>query len=161
MVRKNRIGYLTGRFLILFVKEVGMMTSRCKSMLFAVSLLFLAGAISSPWAHAGQRSIFNGIPTEADCRICHNDQDFNEDRHHYLIGTVIPELDESLAPDAPAVPGEDYGCLSCHEIENGVFKEFRDCMVCHPVWIVTGPPGRGDNVHHNITSVSCIDCHSD
>jgi len=127
-----------------------MMTSRYKSIFFAVSLLFLAGAISSPWCHAGQKSIFTGIPTEADCRICHDDQDFNVLLHHNLIGTVIPELDESLAPDAPnAVPGELYECQSCHEGgHHPPPVDCRDCLQCHPVWIVTGPPGRGDNVHH-------------
>ena len=132
-----------------------MMTSRYGSILFAISLLFLAGAISSPWCHAGRRSIFTGIPTEADCRLCHGD-DMNVVLHHNLIGTVIPEWDESTAPGASnAVPGEPYECLSCHDMNNVT----RDCLQCHPAWIVTGPPGRcGDNVHHNI-SVSCNYCH--
>ena len=133
------------------------MTSRYKSILFAVSLLFLAGAISSPWCYAGARSIFDGNVTEAKCRICHGD-DLNVVLHHNLIDTVIPILDESTAPDAPnAVPGEDYGCMSCHDMSDWT----RYCLQCHPAWIVTGPPGRGDNVHHDDRSLSCIDCHGD
>ena len=134
-----------------------MMTSRYKSILFAVLLLFLAGAISSPWCYAGARSIFDGIPTEAECRICHGN-DLNVLLHHNLIGTVIPYPDESTAPDAPnAVPGDPYGCSSCHDMSNWT----RYCLQCHPEWIVTGPPGRGDNVHHDDMSLSCIDCHGD
>ncbi|MCJ7603968.1 MAG: hypothetical protein MUO63_21035 [Desulfobulbaceae bacterium] len=128
-----------------------MMTSRCKSILFAVSLLFLAGAISSPWAHALDLNIFDGDPTEEQCRICHDDQVFNTDRHHLLLDTVIPEPDESLAPDAPAVPGELYDCQSCHDMLHLTF----DCLYCHPAWIVTG---RGTNVHHNL-SLACRVCH--
>jgi hypothetical protein len=63
-----------------FVKDVRIMTSRYKCVFFIVSLLFIAGAISLPWGHAGMRwdqdgmggmdnmgamggkSIFNGIP---------------------------------------------------------------------------------------------------
>ena len=135
------------------------MTSKYKSIFFAVSLLFLAGAISSPWAHAGAKSIFNGIPTVTDCRICHGDTDFTVLLHHDLIGTVIPEGDESTAPDAPdAVPGDLYECMSCHDMAN--ILDCRDCLQCHPVWIVTGSPGgRGDNVHHD-TFNNCIICHS-
>ena len=138
------------------------MTSRYKSIFFAVSLLFLAGALSSPWCHAGQRSIFTGIPTEADCRLCHGDTDDTATTvalHHILTDTEIPEWDESTAPDAPnAVPGEPYECLSCHDMSNWT----SDCLQCHPVWIVTGPPGRGDNVHHDTFGHSnCGICHSD
>jgi hypothetical protein len=79
--------------------------------------------------------------------------------HHYLIDTVIPEPDESTAPDAPgAVPSELYECLSCHVMHD----LSRDCLQCHPVWIVTGSPGRGDNVHHDTFEHSnCGICHSD
>ena len=146
------------------------MTSRYKSILFAISLLFLAGAISSPCAYAGSRIIFDGIPTVTDCLICHDDlerfpvlEDSDITLHHNLIDTVIPELYESTAPDAPnAVPGEVYECLSCHDFVTG-FSDFRDCLQCHPVWIVTGSPGRGDNVHHDgmSGSDSCIICHGD
>jgi hypothetical protein len=166
------------------------MTNRYKCVFFTVSLLLIAGAISPPWGHAGMRwnqdgmsgkdnmgamggkSIFDGIPTETECRICHDDLDRfpmleypNGRLHHNLVGTVIPEPDESTAPDAPgAVPGEFYGCLSCHYFEDGgsLSSSFRDCLQCHPVWIVTGPPGCGDNVHHDTFGHSdCGICHSD
>lgn len=162
------------------------MISRYKCVFFTISLLFIAVAISPPWGHAGMRvdqdgmsgkdnmdamdgkSIFDGIPTTAECRICHDDldrfpmlEDTNARLHHNLIGTVIPGLDESTAPDAPgAVPGEDYGCLSCHDMN--FISDYEDCLQCHPVWIVTGPPGRGDNVHHDTFEHSnCGICHSD
>lgn len=123
----------------------------------------------------GGKSIFDGDPTETECRICHDDLDrfpVPEDLnvgcmvylHHNLINTVIPEPDESVAPDAPgAVPGELYECLSCHDIgHHDDTIDFRDCLQCHPVWIVTGPPGRGDNVHHDTFEHSnCGICHSD
>ena len=93
-------------------------------------------------------------------------EDSNVVLHHnlYLFGTVIPEPDESIAPDAPGtVPGELYGCLSCHYFEDdSSSSSFRDCLQYHPVWIVTGPPGRGDNVHHDTFGHSnCGICHSD
>jgi len=144
------------------------MISRNKCLYFAVSLLFLAGAISPSFAHASARSIFDGVPTETSCRICHDDlerfpelEDSNVNLHHNLIYTVVPELNESKAPDTPnAVPGEVYECISCHD----TFQPgWRDCLQCHPVWIVTGPPGRGENIHHNNVSGpdSCVICHSD
>ena len=165
------------------------MTSRYKCVFFTISLLFIAVAISPPWGYAGMRwdqdgmsgkdnmdamggkSIFDGIPTETECRICHDDLDrfpmlevSNVILHHYLIGTVVPEPGESTAPDAPgAVPGKFYECLSCHDFGNDwSISPFRDCLQCHPVWIVTGPPGRGDNVHHDTFGHSnCGICHSD
>ena len=168
---------------------VRIMTSRYKCVFFTVSLLFIAVAISPPWGHAGMKwdqngmsvnnnmdsiggkIIFNGIPTETECRNCHDDPDrfpvleySNVVLHHNLIDTVIPEPGESTAPDAPdAVPGELYGCLSCHCVSDDCSSSsFRDCLQCHPVWIVTGSPGCGDNVHH-VTSGhgNCEICHSD
>jgi hypothetical protein len=121
-----------------FVREVRIIINRYKCVFFTVSLLFIAGAISPPWGHAGMRwdqdgmsgkdnmgamggkSIFDGMPTETECRICHDDLDRfpvleypNVDLHHNLFGTVIPEPSESTAPDAPgAVLDEVYECVS-------------------------------------------------
>jgi hypothetical protein len=155
-------------------------------LLYYFTIVHRCGDLSTLWGHAGMsldrdgmsetdnmdamggKSIFDGIPTEEDCRICHDDLDrfpmleyTNVDLHHNLIGTVIPELDESTAPDFPdAGTGELnlYECLSCHVMHD----LSRDCLRCHPVWIVTGPPGRGDNVHHDTFGHSnCGICHND
>ena len=114
--------------------------------------------------------IFNGTPTAPQCRNCHyNLKRFptlglnlglrNPDRHHLLIGTTIPSLSRSKAPDAIGAKnvGGQYNCFSCHLMlpENAaplnenfeIVEPFRDCLQCHPVWRVTGPPMMGRNVH--------------
>ena len=140
--------------------------TRAKPAQIILSNSLIYGIFNFRLDAVGGKSIFDGIPTTAECRICHDDLDrfpmmevSNVVLHHNLIGTAIPEPDESTAPDAPGgVPGEPYECLSCHDIN--FIGACRDCLQCHPVWIVTGPPGRGDNVHHDTYS-NCGICHSD
>ena len=71
-------------------------------------------------------SSINQFPIERDCRACHH-----SDRHHTLYNTAI-----SNPTDAPhEIPGEAYGCLSCHAIDtsSGInhFSVERDCRACH------------------------------
>ncbi len=118
--------------------------------------------------------IFCGDVREEICRNCHEDLEAlpmlkarNPDRHHLLIGTPIPSLSQSKAPDAPGgTPGEPYNCFSCHTLTwegKGDIQPFRDCLICHPVWRVTGSPMRGTNVHHETETFrqhDCWVCHS-
>ncbi len=119
--------------------------------------------------------IFCGDVREEICRNCHEDLEAlpmlkmrNPDRHHLLIKTPIPPLSRSKAPDAPGgTPGDPYVCFSCHTLnwgDNGAdIQPFRDCLICHPIWRVTGPPMRGNNVHHETETFrqrKCWTCHS-
>ncbi len=119
--------------------------------------------------------IFCGDVREEICRNCHEDLEAlpmlkirNPDKHHLLIKTPIPSLSQSKAPDAPGATntGEPYNCLSCHTLiweGKGDIQPFRDCLICHPVWRVTGPPMRGNNVHHETETFrqrKCWTCHS-
>lgn len=76
--------------------------------------------------------------SEPACRRCHInapldglDPRTNINRHHLLIGQVIPE--ESEVP----VPGRTYGCLTCHPMsfDPATFswktELVRDCAACH------------------------------
>ena len=117
--------------------------------------------------------IFCGDVREEICRNCHEDLEglpmlktTNPNRHHLLNGTPIPSLNQSKAPDAPGgTPGEPYNCLSCHSLiwrGRGEIQPFRDCLLCHPVWRVTGPPMHGNNVHHETETFQqrrCMVCH--
>ncbi len=135
------------------------------------SLPILAfGLIFSPSVDArGGMSIFDGPPTEEQCRSCHDDlnqfpmlNDTNANRHHVLIGTPIPPLWESKAPDAfGGVAGDPYQCQSCHDIH--LLETVRNCLQCHPEWRVTGNPMRGYNVHHETETFQnrqCNVCHN-
>lgn len=150
------------------------------ALLLAISVTYL------PVSHArmggggmgggGMMSIFDGFPTEAECRNCHEDLErfpqleiVNPDRHHRLIGTPIPDPRQSKAPDAPGgTPGEPYECTSCHEFvwddtqTTYTLKPFRDCLQCHPVYVITGNPMMGTNVHHQTETFlqrNCRACH--
>ncbi|MBI4792388.1 MAG: hypothetical protein HY789_06630 [Deltaproteobacteria bacterium] len=110
----------------------------------------------------------DGLPTEADCRVCHDDllrfpvlEKSNVDKHHLLVGSLIVE------PTAPpdAVLADTYECLTCHplvwdaDIPGYTVSLFRDCLVCHPVATVSGPPRMtGTNRHHEL-GYSCSVCH--
>ena len=137
--------------------------------------LFFVGVVAASATYAGARSIFVGEPTEDQCRNCHDNlTQFpmllhrNPDRHHLLVGELIPPLSQSKAPDAPAVaPGEPYQCTSCHTFTfnpstgaSVLDPEFRDCLQCHPVWRVTGSPmgGSGNNVHHETATFAARNC---
>ncbi len=133
-----------------------------KSLLL-LYILTLASVSSTSHARGGMK-IFDGSPTAPQCRNCHyNLKRFptlglnlgveNPDRHHLLIGTVIPPLNRSKAPDAIGAQdvGQTYNCFSCHSMlpESGIplqeefeiVEPFRNCLLCHPAWIVTGGMG--------------------
>jgi len=127
--------------------------------------------------------IFDGPPTAPQCRNCHyNLKRFpilglylglrNPDRHHLLIGTTIPPISRSKAPDAIGAKnsGARYDCFSCHLIvlntetlEHEIVEPFRNCLLCHPAWRVTGKPRRGNNVHMENNTLflqrNCQACH--
>lgn len=107
------------------------------------------------------------MPTEADCRGCHDDlikfpflEVTNINKHHMLAGTWI------ILPTAPpgAEPGETYECLFCHPANwdpeiSCIIPLFRDCLVCHSVETVSGSPRmQGDNRHHEL-GYRCSVCH--
>lgn len=110
----------------------------------------------------------DGLPTEADCRSCHDDlikfpflNETNAYKHHLLIDTQI------ILPTAPpgVEPGETYDCYFCHpagsdpETYRYTVSRFWDCLVCHPVETVSGPPQmQGSNRHHEL-DYNCSVCH--
>ncbi|RJX27568.1 MAG: hypothetical protein C4531_13565 [Desulfurivibrio sp.] len=110
----------------------------------------------------------DGLPVEADCRGCHEDlvrfpmlAATNVNKHHQLVGDPI--VLTTAPPDVE--PGEVYECLFCHpavwDDEISVYRVslFRDCLVCHPVETVSGPPRmQGSNRHHKL-GYSCGVCH--
>ena len=130
----------------------------CMVSLLVIGIVYLPGGHArmgdGGWGGGGMggRSIFDGFPTEEQCRDCHEDlvrfpqlELANPDRHHRLIGTPIPDPGQSKAPDAPGgTPGEPYECLACHRsvwddsVVAYVFNPFRDCLQCHPASVVTG-----------------------
>ncbi len=132
---------------------------RLKKSLFILYILTLASITST--SHSRGMKIFDGEPTAPQCRNCHYDLERfpmlglnkgikNPDRHHLLIGTAIPPRSRSKAPDAIGAinEGAPYTCFSCHLMildtktqEHTIVEPFRDCLQCHPAWIVTGPPG--------------------
>ncbi|MCF6281791.1 MAG: hypothetical protein L3J28_06185 [Candidatus Polarisedimenticolaceae bacterium] len=147
-----------------------------------VALLLLISVVDLPESQArmmgggmggGMMAIFDGYPTEEACRNCHEDLEnfpmlemVNPDRHHTLVGTPIPYLEQSKAPDAPGgTPGDPYGCMACHEYVWDimqmayVIKPFSDCLQCHPVSVVTGSPMTRGNVHHQTETFLQRNCH--
>lgn len=117
----------------------------------------------SSWSYSD-----NGSSTsETFCRKCHGDlkrfpilKHENPDKHHLLINKIIPS--SSIAPND--TPGNLYECLTCHSVETGsngfVMSVTRDCLKCHPINTVTGPPRRSNNVHHSTRTSNCNTCHS-
>jgi len=126
-----------------------------------IAFMFSLISISSTAHSMMGMKIFNGPPTAPQCRNCHyNLKRFptlglnfglkNPDRHHLLIGTTIPPISRSKAPDAIGATneGQAYNCFSCHlmlpetgaplQEEFEIVEPFRDCLQCHPAWIVTG-----------------------
>ena len=144
-----------------------------------MSVVLVSILIMSSDAMARGKSIFNGAPTEDQCRLCHGDnatqphpvlQTVNADRHHALVGKPIEGLyygwHDTVAPGD--VSRGEYHCLTCHLTEYseetgemGVVL-VNDCLQCHPAWSVTGMPMRGSNVHHATESFQrrqCRNCH--
>lgn len=103
----------------------------------------------------------DGLPSEADCRSCHDNlmkfpflNETNVNKHHLLVGSLI------ILPTAPpgVEPGETYECLFCHP-DVATLPMERDCLVCHPVGTVSGQPRmQGDNRHHEL-GYRCSVCH--
>jgi hypothetical protein len=100
--------------------------------------------------------VFNNLD-EAGCRACHENPGIVNpgtipDRHHLLVGEVI--IDPTAAPHG--IPGDDYECLSCHELEWVVdhyeFVNFRDCLLCHQQ--IEGQA----SVHHITATAQAKDC---
>ncbi len=115
---------------------------------------------------------------EPECRQCHVGQggtpptgvpidpiqisQGNVNRHHLLIGTIIPDptLLDSATPTNPTtrdsnsdgIADTNYDCLNCHQVlQGGTFAIFRDCTVCHE-----GSP------HHTTVAAQggdCVACH--
>lgn len=119
----------------------------------AVACLF-GLLVTSPMVNAknsgsgGGMSIYDGEPTEADCRMCHDDLSSfpmllvtNPDRHH------------ALSTD----------CLVCHPLvwndvlEANVVSFTSDCLECHAVSDIEGGPGTA-NVHHETETFAARDC---
>lgn len=117
----------------------------------------------SSWSYSDNGSSIS----EAFCRKCHGNLDRfpslryeNPDKHHLLVNKKMPS--NSIAPND--TPGDLYECLTCHSVEmvdNAfVMKVTRDCLKCHPINTVTGPPYRSNNVHHRVSIRNCNTCHS-
>jgi hypothetical protein len=110
----------------------------------------------------------DGLPAEADCRVCHDDllrfpllAVKNVNKHHLLLGS--PVVEPTAPPDA--VPADTYECLSCHPlvwdaaIPGYTVSLYRDCLACHAVETVSGPPRMtGTNRHHQL-DYDCGVCH--
>ncbi len=140
--------------------------------LFTIGISFLA--ISPPSLAMMGKDLFGDNVTAAKCRVCHvkrfekGDSPLaewlqwrNPNKHHLKVGKKVE------CPTGP--PGADlgdvYDCTSCHrfvwnsETVSYKFDVFRDCLYCHDVNTVTGPPmsnrhpmmGRPCNVCHGIT----------
>lgn len=117
----------------------------------------------SSWSYSDRGSPIS----EEFCRRCHGNLDRfpslrfeNPDKHHLLVDKQIPST--SIAPND--TPGDLYECLTCHSVElvdNAfVMMVTRDCLKCHPINTVTGPPYRSNNVHHRVSIRNCNTCHS-
>ena len=130
------------------------MKVRGKKILTTSIACLFALWMSGPMANAknadadGGMSIYDGEPTEADCRMCHDDLNSfpmllatNPDRHH------------ALSAD----------CLSCHSfvwndaLGAEVISSPRDCLTCHEVSDVEGALG-STNVHHQTATFADRDC---
>lgn len=148
-----------------------------KNIVYGILSVLILTSIHSKAFSKGM-NIFVGEPTTPQCRNCHdNVKQFpmlitsNPNRHHLLIGTTIPPIHKSKAPDAIGAKnsGQQYECFSCHLMltseytgKNEIIEPFRDCLQCHPAWRVTGNPLERRNVHKETKTVKegkCSVCH--
>ncbi|VAX05584.1 hypothetical protein MNBD_GAMMA26-1623 [hydrothermal vent metagenome] len=146
---------------------------------FASVAVIAFGFVLAPDAEAMWKSIFEGAPTEDQCRKCHGDGSdlphpklpvSNPDRHHARIGTPIVGL--ANGSHNTVAPGDTstgvYQCLSCHGIYNPETQQFdlyftTNCLECHTEQSVTGNPMWGGNVHHftdTFYNHNCSACHN-
>ncbi|MFH1215218.1 MAG: hypothetical protein V1706_01820 [Pseudomonadota bacterium] len=97
---------------------------------------------------SGGMSIYDGEPTEADCRMCHD----NLSSFPMLLATN-PDRHHALSPD----------CSSCHPfVWNDVLGAdvvgfTGDCLECHDAVTVEGGPASA-NVHHETATFAARDC---
>ena len=134
-----------------------------RSWLIAITCLFALWAVvpqanaknAGAAAAAAGMSIYDGEPTEADCRMCHDDLvgfpmllASNPDRHHAIFNIS--------------------NCLDCHllvwndVLEADVVSDIGNCLGCHDASTVVGAPGAGNNVHHETKTYydrDCVACH--
>jgi len=157
---------------LLFQKEVHRFFPSAVAFVFGLFLISNAEAMRG-------KSIFDGAPSEEQCRLCHGDntnqphprlQVSNDVRHHSRIGQPIIGLGNG-SHDTVA-PGDiytgEYTCLTCHGTYNNEAQRFelfftRNCLDCHSESSVTGSPMRGTNVHHyteTFYSRGCSSCHN-
>ncbi|MBU0942833.1 MAG: hypothetical protein KJ804_20480 [Proteobacteria bacterium] len=127
--------------------------------LLAVACLFVlwtvvpqVNAKNAGVATDGGMSIYEGEPTEADCRMCHDNLDAfpmllasNPDRHHALSSDIASD------------------CLYCHSLiwsdilEADVVSYSGNCLGCHEVSAIEGGPAT-TNVHHETETFAARDC---
>lgn len=149
-----------------------------KSLLIIYMFIFTSIASAADNV-IGMMEIFDGEPTAVQCRNCHDNlAEFpmlkyrNPDKHHLLVGSIIPSISESKAPDAIGATntGASYNCFSCHQLavvnpdtgERNITEPFRNCLECHPIWRVTGSPATRKNVHKETETTrqqKCYVCH--
>lgn len=119
--------------------------------LFAFSgVTSLANARRAGASQYGGMTIYDGVPTEAECRICHDD----------LIN--FPMLSVTNVEKHHALISDSVACLSCHSIwdedlQDYVFYFSSDCLECHELSTIEGTPG-SFNVHHQTATFAARDC---
>lgn len=110
---------------------------------FAVPVLGAGSGGSS-----GGMAIYDGAPTEADCRMCHD----NLAGFPMLLATN-PDRHHALSTD----------CLSCHPLvwnevlAADVVSFTGNCLDCHEAASVEGSPATA-NVHHQTATFLARDC---
>ena len=143
-----------------------------KNIIIYTIIFIGAMHVSQSWAGNGTmakgsssttgRDIFYAIPSELECRACHDDLnrfpmlgDTNPNKHHLLISTDITE------PTVPpgTILGDYYTCLTCHSSADSTFYFTRNCLECHSEESVTGAPSNQEiNRHHQTESFINRDC---
>jgi len=132
--------------------------------MLAISAIFLLDAYAKggpPDGGGGGMNIFDE-PTEAACRVCHDDLEKfpmllapNPDKHHAAEVLCV----EPCGADC-------WECLDCHtlvlnqDLGANVVSD-TDCLGCHDVATIQGSPG-SSNRHHDTESAatSCSICHT-
>ncbi|MBU0961741.1 MAG: hypothetical protein KKD01_10800 [Proteobacteria bacterium] len=113
-------------------------------------LTSLANARNGNAPQNGGMSIYDGVPTEAECRVCHDDL------------TNFPMLLVTNVEKHHPLPSDPTTCVTCHSIwdedlEKYVFFYTTDCLKCHAVSTIEGSPG-SFNIHHETTTFAERDC---
>ncbi|MBU0944888.1 MAG: hypothetical protein KJ804_19510 [Proteobacteria bacterium] len=132
------------------------MTRNNLLIVFVLFLFVFGGFISLANARGANApssrgmSILDGVPTEAGCRICHDD----------LIKYPMLSVTNLVKHHSDITSSAD--CLACHTIwdetaQTFVFNFTSNCLLCHAEETVTGSPG-SFNVHHETTTFAQRDC---